>query len=261
VIVLGGSDGGLDEFTPALLANHGYTTLGLAYFGIENLPPDLYEIPLEYFGTAITWMRNHSAVNSDQLVMMGSSRGGELALLLGSKYPEIRGVVATVPSGVAWAGVGRDVSSAARAAWTWHGAPIPFVPPGPMTRNRFSTQWFLEALKDAVGTAQAEIEVEKINGPILMVSGGDDEMWPSTQLAAIAIRRLARYHFPHSYSHLSYDGAGHAIIFPFTPSTVTQTFHPVTRSLMAFGGTPQATAAARADAWRQVLAFLAALST
>lgn len=50
VIALGGSGGGLDEFAPALLANHGYAALGLAYFGFENLPQDLYEIPLEYFG-------------------------------------------------------------------------------------------------------------------------------------------------------------------------------------------------------------------
>jgi len=39
---------------------------------------------------------------------------------------------------------------------------------------------------------------------------------------------------------------------------IREIFHPVARSLIAFGGTPKATAAARADSWREVLKFLAA---
>ena len=93
-----------------------------------------------------------------------------------------------------------------------------------------------------------------------MISGKDDQMWPSAALSEIAMRRLARHRFRHPYRHLSYDGVGHAIMFPYTPSTITEIFHPVTRSLMAFGGTPKATAAAKADSWREVLEFLAALT-
>jgi dienelactone hydrolase len=264
VIVLGGSGGGLDEFAPALLANHGYAALGLAYFGFENLPQDLYEIPLEYFGNAIAWMRNRPEVDADRLVVMGASRGGELALLLGATFPEIRGVIAYVPSGVTWPGIGRQYSPQPRASWTWRGKPVAFVPPAPPTAAEATggaiafTPWFLECLKDSDAVTQAEIAVEKINGPVLMLSGKDDRMWPSAVLSEIAMRRLERHRFPHPYRHLSYDGAGHAITFPYTPSTITEIFHPVARSLMAFGGTPNGTAAAKADSWREVLKFLAA---
>ena len=50
VIVVGGSDGGdLYTFVAALLAAHGMTALSLAYFGLDDLPKDLIEIPVEYF--------------------------------------------------------------------------------------------------------------------------------------------------------------------------------------------------------------------
>jgi dienelactone hydrolase len=264
IIVVGGSGGGLDEFTPALLANHGYAALGLAYFGFENLPRDLYEIPLEYFGLAIEWMRRQPDVDADRLIVMGASRGGELALLLGATFAEIRGVIAYVPSGVTWPGIGREFSPQPRASWTWHGKPIAFVPPAPPTAAGLSggaiafTPWFLESLKDSDAVEHAEIEVERINGPVLMISGKDDQMWPSATLSEMAMRRLARHRFTHPHRHLSYDGAGHAITFPYTPSTITEIFHPVARSLMAFGGTPKATAAAKADAWRETLDFLTA---
>jgi hypothetical protein len=53
VIVLGGSSGGMREPLAALLASHGCAALALAYFGVEGLPPQLADIPLEYFETAL----------------------------------------------------------------------------------------------------------------------------------------------------------------------------------------------------------------
>ncbi|MEM5686604.1 hypothetical protein AAHB49_06340 [Bacillus cereus] len=46
IIVLGGSEGGLNEYLAALLASHNFSVLALAYFGIDNLPKQLVEIPL-----------------------------------------------------------------------------------------------------------------------------------------------------------------------------------------------------------------------
>jgi bile acid acyltransferase/acyl-CoA thioester hydrolase-like protein len=48
-----------------------------------------------------------------------------------------------------------------------------------------------------------------------------------------------RHSFTHPHRNLTYDGAAHAITFPYTPSTITEIFHPAGRSLMAFGGTPK----------------------
>ena len=99
IIDLGGSIGGLLERRAALLASHGYVALPLAYFGIEGLPQDLFRIPLEYFETALGWLQAQEGVASDRVAVMGELRGGELALLLGATFPQIRAVVGLVPSG------------------------------------------------------------------------------------------------------------------------------------------------------------------
>jgi hypothetical protein len=54
VLVLSGSEGGINNWNAALLASHGYTAFALAYFGIEDLPKELVNIPLEYLKTVLT---------------------------------------------------------------------------------------------------------------------------------------------------------------------------------------------------------------
>lgn len=100
VITFSGSGGGLNEPPAALLASRGYAVLALAYFNYEQLPKSLVEIPLEYFETALRWMQARESVQGDRLAVMGPSRGGELALLLGATFPQIKAVVASVPSHV-----------------------------------------------------------------------------------------------------------------------------------------------------------------
>lgn len=39
-------------------------------------------------------------------------------------------------------------------------------------------------------------------------------MWPSTDLAEIAIARLRTHDHPHRFEHLRYEGAGHLITVP-----------------------------------------------
>src|ERR1035438_2312791 len=85
---------------------------------------------------------------------MGTSRGGELALQLGSMFPRISAVVAYVPSNVRVASCCRNNGG---PAWTWTGRALPYVMPG--------------GRRLPVVLAQAAIEVEKTQGPILMISG------------------------------------------------------------------------------------------
>ena len=81
-------------------------------------------------------------------------------------------------------------------------------------------------------------------------------MWPSERMSEIARRRLEEHHFPHAYRHLAYDGAGHMIGTPYMPTTVLASRHPLTGEMFAYGGTPQAYAAARLESWRAILSML-----
>ncbi len=262
IIVMGGSRGGLQEQRAALLASHRYATLALAYFNFEHLPPKLVDIPLEYFATAIRWMRSQDAV-SDKLGVMGASRGGELALLLGATFQQIKAVISYAPSSVVWPGLSPDGSS--RASWTYEGIPLPYMRNPTLEEaarvpNRepvSTTPLALITLADAEAVASAAIPVERINGPVLLISGNDDQLWPSSVMSEMVMKRLAERGHPFEDEHFDYKGTGHGIPVPNAPTTtVSQSFLPAAKRVIAYGGNARQTALAASDSWSRVLAFL-----
>ena len=228
MLVLSGSGGGIPP--PASfaggLASRGYAVLALAYFGVEGLPSRLHDIPLEYFGTALDWLIAQSGVDPKRIGVLGVSRGGELALLLGSIFQQFRAVIAYVPSNIV---VGGCCTGGSEASWTISGRPL---------------MWAFPKRGDFLRQERAEIHVENIHGPVLLFSGRSDRVWPSTEMSNAVMRRLDRNHFAYPHEHFAYDNAGHAIGRPYSSTT------------NEFGGTPEGTAKAREDAWRHTLAFL-----
>lgn len=265
ILLLSGSGGGLSEPQAALYASHGYAALALAYFRAEGLPSDLLRIPLEYFEAAIAWLRAQPEVDATRLAVGGASRGGELSLLLGSRYPDFRAVVATVPSAVVYGAVSRERDGHLQPAWTHRGIAIPYLHSRPGDAPEYHAQpgvgfaltpIFLRSLEDRAAVQLATIPVERINGPVILISGRSDAMWPSALFSDMVMERLAEHRHPWPYVHLCYDDVGHIISQPWASTMVTQGVHPVTQTLFAFGGDPRAAAHARADAWSKVLAFL-----
>src|SRR5205807_6507540 len=131
------------------LASHGYAVLALGYFGVEGLPRSLHNIPLEYFGTALDWLSAQPGVDPQRIGVLGTSRGGELALLLGSVYPQIKTVVAYVPSNVVWGGCCNGVNE---PSWTVEGRPL---------------TWANPRARDFPAMERAAIPLEKINAAVL----------------------------------------------------------------------------------------------
>ncbi|MSQ37243.1 MAG: hypothetical protein EXR61_02875 [Chloroflexi bacterium] len=267
VLVFGGSGGGLSDASAALLASHGFAALSLAYFAMPGLPEDLALIPLEYFEAAIDWLAGCPNADTGRLAVMGTSRGGELALLLGATFPRVRAVVAYAPSALVYGSIRRTAGRGIDSAWTYHGEPVPwFRPthppaagapaPRPSGEPFALTPGFIAGLSDEAAVGRALIPVERIRGPVLLISGRDDEMWPSWRYGEMVMERLSRNAHPYRDEHLSYPDCGHLVGFPYVPTTVTSSVHPVTRDLFAFGGTPPGQARARERSWPRVLRFL-----
>jgi dienelactone hydrolase len=265
IIVVSGSGGGLLEARAALLASRGYAVLALAYFNYEKLPKNLVRIPLEYFGTALGWMQSQESVQSEQLAVMGGSRGGELALLLGATYSQIKAVVAIVPSHVGWGEFSTDPKDRAQPAWTYQGKPVPFMSASAdpdlvklayIADSTVHTPGFALHLANAADVHQAAIPVERIQGPVLLVSGKMDKLWPSAYMADQVMKRLAEYKHPYPDKHLSYEDCGHIIGLPNVPVPPSRSKHPVSKLEMDLGGTPEASAFAAWDSWPRILEFL-----
>ena len=101
VVDMYGSTGGLVEHRAALLASHGFVTLALAYVAFEDLPRSLDQISLSYLEKAVTWLAAHCKVDSSKGIgVIGSSKGGELALALASVCSVVGAVVSLVGSDI-----------------------------------------------------------------------------------------------------------------------------------------------------------------
>ncbi len=242
VLVVGGSEGGMPLRKAAWLASRGYAALALAYFRYDDLPPRLEAIPLEYFGSALAWIMQRPEISADRIAVVGTSRGGELALQLGSMFPQIKAVVAYVPANVRFRACCGDTG--VPYAWTWQGRPLAFVFPRDLLRNPMAAM-------------QAAIAVEHTHGPILLISGEDDGVWESTRMAGAVVARLKQTHFPYSYEHLKYPHAGHRAGRPeIVPTWHGSVRNPTSGREENLGGSAQGDAESSLDAIPKVLEFL-----
>lgn len=257
IIVLGGSEGGT-AFVRSLgrqFAQEGYAVLALSYFGATGLPATAEEVPLEYFDNAIEWLARQPQVDPERIGIFGVSKGGEAALLIGSRSRQLHAVAAGVPSSVVWQGIPASAGAPPTSTWSLGGAPVPYVPYDP--RVRFDFTRYMESIyalySGALPTADehpgAMIPVEQINGPVLLISGRSDAMWPSAAMSDMVVARLRSKGFSHSVEHLAYEDAGHAVSSP--PALPNTSGYPDE----AVGGTAEGNAAGRVDMWSRLIAF------
>lgn len=270
VVVLNGSGGGINEPRAALLAAHGYCAFALGYFKAPGLSPHITETPLEYLETGLTWAHRRLQPKGGFVAVSGQSRGGELALLLGARFPDlVSAVIAYVPGAMVHGAQG--AGDPARGGWqgdtwTWRGEPLTHL-----WQNNAAVHWhpwagdappdrhhsvFFEGLKDTALAARSRIPVERIRGPVLLISGRDDRAWPSSLYSKMVAATLHRHRHPAPVRHLDFSDAGHAISLPVVPATQISRAHPVSGVVYTNGGTPSGNAAANAGSWQGMLDFL-----
>jgi pimeloyl-ACP methyl ester carboxylesterase len=239
VVLLGGSVGGPGlPATGALLAGHGVAALSLAYWGAPGTPDALRDIDVQVVGRAADWLRAQDGVDDVPPCVIGASRGGELALLAAALMPERIGpVVSLVGSGVPWGawGEGTDVRE---TAWRFGGEPVTQMEEDEADPDA--------CLDDADMVAAAEIPLERATGPVLLLSGEDDTMWPSARLSRIAEARAEREGVGDHVEHVAYPDAGH---FCTTPPG----FPILSDQAVRNGGSRAGNDRARLDSWRRLL--------
>lgn len=218
VLRIGGAEGGISVVDADAIASEGYAVLALAYFGMEGLPADLEEVPLEYFGKAIAWMKNSPSVDSPRLGIVGISRGSTLALLLPTIYDDFDAVVALAPTHVTWQSTYLDWDRYAdRSSFTWRGNAFPYVPydfsnAAAMVgcdETAACAKMYEQSLKQVDRVQEALIPVELIHAPVLLLSGKKDSLWPSSAMGDLIMQRLDQAKHPYEHRHITYEDAGH----------------------------------------------------
>ncbi|MCP4213750.1 MAG: hypothetical protein GY765_03790 [bacterium] len=167
------------------------------------------------------------------------------------------------PGSVVFQGEGNDpYTDIPKSSWSFKGKPLPFVPwvkvesvvKQLMAKNPKQVAiapCYLEGLKDEAAVSRAVIAVEKTNGPILLVSGEDDRMWPSALMCRMVEKRLKQHKFRYDYRNLEFKNSGHNISPPGYMITTGEE-----DEVYAMGGNPGNNAHAQDGTWKAILSFL-----
>lgn len=209
-LVLAGSSGRVDSRRAELLARQGVVAESIRWFGGAGQHDGPWEIPLELFLDRVEGL----ARDCERVVVLGTSFGAEAALLVGAHSLDVSTVIAFAPSDVVWAGVRPDGS--ATSHWTLEGVPLPWVPFDESWEQEGEVPAFVglyEASRrcapDRLGAAR--IPVERIE-QVLLVAGGDDQVWPALSMAESIRTRRAEHGLDTVL--VSDPEAGHRTVLP-----------------------------------------------
>lgn len=257
IIVVSGSDGRIEkaQAISEIFATRGYSALAVCYFGMEESSSYLNKISIEIIKNAINWLKMKDTVDESHIAIYGRSKGGELVLLAASLFKELNCVIANVPSCYVYEGL-KNALPSHHSSWMYQNKEIPYlkfsiflliqVAIKKLVGQKNTMSWMYKNLIEKGNTNEAAIAVEKINGPILMLSSASDDIWPSLLHCEIVSKRLSKKRFKYNYKHCTYEKAGHMLTLPFQSIP----------SLQKCRGNLEPWAKACVDSWKETIEFL-----
>ncbi|PEQ13238.1 hypothetical protein B2G71_07300 [Novosphingobium sp. PC22D] len=257
ILMLGGSEGGLTQGSDRearALRERGYNVLYQSYYRTSQDNADFSMVPLETFDMAIDWLKAQPSVDPERIGIVGGSKGAEAALITAARRPEIKAVVAAMPSNAMWAGFSFTMKPGVdyKSSWSLGGEPVAFMPYGAYTPGEPMVTMYANGLAASAGHADALIPVENIAGPVLLICGEDDTLWPSCPMARSLKARAEAEDGP-DVEVAAYEDAGHAVFGSPLPQGSDLS------RLTYFGGTGEGNNAARKDSMGKMEAFLDAV--
>ena len=220
LIVMSGSDGGMALSTQeAKFYDHnGIPALALGLFKTKETPKELSRVPVEYVESAVAWLKQqgYGKVGID-----GTSKGSEMALVAASMFPDISCVIVRVPShfvSEGLSGSGKNKAPSGTSCWSYHGKELPYAPY--RSRSFNILKMFLQEKemhiitfnRDKDVTPETLIPAERIQGPVLMLSSKQDEVWPSFESASLMEEKLTESGFPYPHKHVAYEHMSHGVV-------------------------------------------------
>lgn len=195
-------------------------------------------------------------IDSKRIALMGGSKGAEMALLSTSLLPWVKSVVAIAPSDLVWEGFAMDrlLEAGRYGSFSYQGKALPFTPNAGLDKASATTPpvlapIYVEGRKVYPERAKAaRIAVEHFKGKLLLIAGGDDQMWPSAEMASniVASRRAAGL----DTELLSFPKAGHLVGGDgYSPNDYYS-------SPFTMGGNTREDGQAQTVAWPATVAFL-----
>ena len=224
VLMLHGSEGGsafLIKPEADILASQGFAVLLLCYFdcqrGLVGPRQTLRNVEVSVVTNAIAWLRQQEWSNG-KVVLYGFSRGGELAMVVGALQTN----TGSQPSAL----IAHSPGDVHYSSWNWSwrepgcwicaqaSCPGPVPQPGhqwnracgPDDERRMDFSVSAWLIDGRTIPSRRLIEVERIDRPVLITVGEDDQTWSPEQTRRIEASMRAAGHSPEVHY---FPAAGH----------------------------------------------------
>lgn len=256
ILLLGGSEGGLGTASTRIaraLQQQGFSVLHISYFRGPGQARTLENVPLETFDRGLDWLRRQPDVDATRLGIVGASKGAEAALIVATRQPGLKAIVAGMPSSVVWNGIDWEwtlFGAGDEPSWSANGKPLPALAYGKFVPEEYAKSVYENGLKLLPRHPETIIPVERARAAILLVCGEKDQLWPSCTMSRQVVARAKARGGP-PVELLAYKDAGHGVFG--LPAARND---PRYAGLGILGGSMAGNAEARADGWPRTLAFL-----
>ena len=199
----------------------GMPVIALGYWNQEGTPDEPENIPVEYMFNACLWLKKRGLHPG----VWGISLGGIYALLCGSLFPEIECVVAASPLHVVvqTGTVNGGIRFAKGSPFSRNAEALPYsgvtekeaedylkrIKLNFLKKLEPDMLFYYEDMLKREHDPEADIRVEAINGPVLLISGGADVMIPSKRSCEQVMKRLENNAFRYPHVHLNCEILSH----------------------------------------------------
>ncbi|MCA9781692.1 MAG: hypothetical protein KC800_33470, partial [Candidatus Eremiobacteraeota bacterium] len=119
---------------------------------------------------------------------------------------------------------------------------------------------YAEAVADRKNRDLGRIEVEKINCPLYLFSGSDDQIWPSAAFSELVAQRRKQHGQEEITTHRTFPSVGYdlgpVLGLPGLPTTERTISHSSTGFRLLLGGKMGRQSRARRECWERLVELL-----
>ncbi|XP_051916126.1 acyl-coenzyme A thioesterase 1-like isoform X1 [Hippocampus zosterae] len=250
ILDLWGGGGQLVEYRAALLASHGFAAMALDYMTPKIAVETGKMVDNTYFERAFKFLQQYPGVLAERVAMLGLSFGVCVTLKMAAYSHVVKPRCAVCISGSHVQPV--DGTMADIFAY--------FQRNEHKIQLNDENQAILRNLLLPIPTDSAfKVDVGRVQCPLLVVAGEDDQNWPAAESAQDMKEMMERAGNAHLLTVLSYPNAGHLLEPPYSPHTRASSFRSVgsrEKITALWGGHCAAHSMAQEDAWTKTLDFL-----
>ncbi|XP_071530949.1 acyl-coenzyme A thioesterase 1-like [Panulirus ornatus] len=246
VVDMFGTAGGLLEYRSAQLASRGFASLSLAFFNYEDLPRNVREYDIAYFEEAVEFLLKHEKVLHHGVGVIGTSKGGDLALSMAAFIPSI--LVCVVINGH-----NVPVKAGLRVGDNIY-PPLPYLDTGMRILDDGALHFF-NITSDPRQHPKSILPIEQSQAAFLFLVGSDDRNVRSEFYAQLARQRLHEHGYSRCCEVSSYPGTGHLLEPPYSPHCFSSFQHTFMMPIV-WGGTAKHHIIGQEKAWSKMIEFL-----